>query len=135
MNVLAWSPHLTPERAAAAGAELAESKADLFKRSDVLSIHMVLSPETHHLVTAEDLAAMKPTSFFVNTSRGPIVDESALVNILQDRKIAGAALDVYEVEPLPLDHPLRTLDNVTLSPHNAYVCDTSYEVRRLCLFG
>lgn len=127
MRVIAWSPNLTPERASAAGVEFASTKQQLLQDSDVLSIHMVLSEKTRHLLKAEDLALMKPSAFLVNTSRGPIVDEKALVDVLQAGKIAGAGLDVFEVEPLPLDHPIRKLGNVTLSPHTGYVSDTGYQ--------
>ncbi|TFY64412.1 hypothetical protein EVJ58_g2636 [Rhodofomes roseus] len=126
MNVIAWSPHLTPERAAAGGATYIPTKEELFRRSDVVSVHMVLSERTRRLVTGADLALMKPTAFFINTSRGPIVDEGALVEVLRQRGIAGAGLDVFNVEPLPLDHPLRRLDNVTLTPHTGYVSDDNY---------
>lgn len=98
------------------------------RRSDIVSIHIVLSETTHHLVTADDLALMKPSALFINTSRGPIVDEEALVKVLQDKKITAAGLDVFDVEPLPLDHPLRDLENVTLSPHLGYVSDDNYKV-------
>ncbi|KAL1748511.1 hypothetical protein HDZ31DRAFT_29506 [Schizophyllum fasciatum] len=130
MRVLAWSPHLTADRARELGVEFVETKRALFAGSDVVSVHMVLADATHGLVGAEDLAAMKRTAIFVNTSRGPLVDEAALVEVLKRGDIRCAALDVYDVEPLPLDHPLRRLDNVVLSPHNGYVNDTSYEVRR-----
>ncbi|KAH9937190.1 D-isomer specific 2-hydroxyacid dehydrogenase [Fomitopsis serialis] len=126
LNVIAWSPHLTPERAAAGGATYIATKEELFKRSDVVSIHIVLSERSRHLITDADLALMKPTAFFINTSRGPIVDEGALVEVLRQRRIAGAGLDVFDVEPLPLDHPLRRLDNVTLTPHTGYVSDDTY---------
>ena len=92
---------------------------------------MVLSDRTRRMITASDIAAMKPTAFFINTSRGPLVDEPALVEALKQRKIAGAGLDVFDVEPLPLDYALRKLDNVTLSPHLGYVSDSSYQVSRL----
>ena len=128
MRVLAWSPHLTQERADAAGVQLASSKEDLFKQADLLSVHMVLSPTTHHLVSAAELALMKPTAYFFNTSRGPIVDEAALIQVLSADKLAGVGLDVYDIEPLPLDHPLRSFSKVTLSPHNAYVGDQTYKV-------
>jgi phosphoglycerate dehydrogenase-like enzyme len=128
MRIVAWSPHLTQERAIEVGVELADSKEELFKHSDIVSLHMVLSESTKGMVSAADLGLMKPSAFFINTSRGPLVDEAALIDVLQRRKIAGAGLDVYDVEPLPLDHPLRTLDNVTLSPHTGYVSDLNYEV-------
>ncbi|THV07682.1 D-isomer specific 2-hydroxyacid dehydrogenase [Dendrothele bispora CBS 962.96] len=128
MKVIGWSPNLTPERAEQGGVEFCPTKEELFKQSDFVSIHMVLSEKTRHLVGAADLALMKPTAILINTSRGPLVDEKALLEVLQNKKIAGAGLDVFDQEPLPLDHPLRKLTNVTLSPHNAYVNDTSYKV-------
>lgn len=120
MDVVAWSQNLTPERAEAAGARLV-GRADLFGGSDVVSLHVVLSERTRGLVGAPELALMRPTAFLVNTSRGPVVDEEALVRACRERRIAGAALDVFDVEPLPAGHPLRTLDNVVLSPHQGYV--------------
>ncbi|KIJ26141.1 hypothetical protein M422DRAFT_272834 [Sphaerobolus stellatus SS14] len=128
LRVLAWSPNLTKERADAAGVEFASSKEELLKQADLFSIHVVLAPSTRHLITKEDLALLKPTALFFNTSRGPIVDEVALVETLSEGRIAGAGLDVYDIEPLPLDHPLRKLRNVVLSPHNAYVGDDCYKV-------
>jgi len=127
MRVIGWSPHLTPERAAEAGVEFAATKADLLKESDVVSLHIVLAESTRHILNAADFALMKPTAYIINTSRGPLVDEAALVAVLKAKSIAGAGLDVFEVEPLPLDHPLRDLDNVTMSPHNGYASDTSYK--------
>ena len=126
MNVIAWSPNLTAERCAAADVGFAKTKGELLQKSDVVSIHMVLSSTTRHLLKAEDLRQMKPTAFLVNTSRGPIVDEAALIDILKSRKIAGAALDVFDVEPLPQNHELRKLDNVLLSPHVGYISDENY---------
>lgn len=128
MEVIGWSPHITPERAAEAGVTYIATKEDLFKRSDIVSIHIVLSESTRHLITAADLALLKPTAIFINTSRGPIVDEQALVKVLQEEKIAGAGLDVFDTEPLPLDHPLRDLQNATLTPHTGYVSDANYKV-------
>ncbi|TCD63327.1 hypothetical protein EIP91_005673 [Steccherinum ochraceum] len=128
MKVIGWSPNLTPGRAEAAGVGFAKTKAELFQTSDIVSIHMVLSESTHHLITAEDLAHLKPTAIFINTSRGPLVDEDALVEVLSKKKIAAAGLDVFDLEPLPLDHPLRDVDNVTLSPHMGYVSDDNYKV-------
>ena len=125
MKLIAWSPNLTPERAEPHGA-VAVSKEELFRQSDVLTIHMVLSPKTRGLVGADDLALMKPTSLLVNTSRGPLVDEAALVAALQARRIGGAAIDVFDVEPLPSDHVLRSLDNVLGTPHIGYVADDLY---------
>lgn len=127
MKVVGWSPNLTPERAADAGVDFVESKESLLEQSDIVSIHMVLSQRTRHMLTAADLALMKPTAFFINTSRGPLVDEEALIEALRHRKIAGAGLDVFDIEPLPLQHPLRNLTNVTLSPHTGYVSDSNYE--------
>jgi 26S proteasome regulatory subunit N2 len=126
MKVIAWSPNLTPERAEAAGATFIKSKEELLSTADVVSLHMVLAPSTRHILKAEDLKLMKPTAFLVNTSRGPLIDEAALVDILKARKIAGAALDVFDVEPLPQDHVLRKLDNVLLSPHLGYIADENY---------
>lgn len=128
MRVLAWSPHLTRERADAAGVALAQSKEDLLRQADLFSIHMVLAPSTRGLIAKADLALLKPTALFFNTSRGPIVDEQALVEVLSEGRIAGAGLDVYDIEPLPLDHPIRKLKNVVLSPHNAYIGDSNYKV-------
>ena len=128
MKVIGWSPHFTRERAEAAGVEYIATKEELFKRSDIVSIHLVLSESTRHIITAADLALLKSTALFINTARGPIVDEQALVTALQEKKFAGAGLDVFDVEPLPLDHPLRDLKNVTLTPHTGYVSDDNYKV-------
>jgi phosphoglycerate dehydrogenase-like enzyme len=125
MDVLAWSPNLMAERADTLGVRPVR-KRELLAQSDVVSIHLVLSERTRGLITADDLAAMKPTAVLVNTARGPIVDEAALVAALRDRTIAGAGLDVYDVEPLPADHPLRDMDNVVLSPHLGYVEENSF---------
>jgi phosphoglycerate dehydrogenase-like enzyme len=120
MEVVAWSENLTDETAAAAGARRVE-KTTLFERSDVVSIHLVLSERTRGLVAAPELAMMKPHAYLINTSRGPIVNEEALIDALRAERIAGAGLDVYDIEPLPPDHPLRHLPNATLSPHLGYV--------------
>jgi phosphoglycerate dehydrogenase-like enzyme len=125
MQVITWSPNMTPERAAAGGAT-AVSKPDLLRRSDVLTIHMVLSPKTRGLIGADDLALMKPSALLVNTSRGPLVDEAALISALTSRRLALAALDVFDTEPLPADHPLRSLENVLGTPHIGYVADDLY---------
>ncbi|RME99507.1 MAG: D-2-hydroxyacid dehydrogenase family protein, partial [Alphaproteobacteria bacterium] len=109
MDVIAWSQNLTQERCEAEGVRLV-SKEDLFRQSDFLSIHVLLSERTRGLIGREELAMMKPTAYLVNTSRGPIVDEQALIDALRSGAIAGAGLDVYDVEPLPKDHPLRSLD-------------------------
>ena len=127
MTVIAWSPHLSAERARDAGVELV-AKDELFARADFVSIHMVLSDATRGLVGADDLAHMGPHAYLVNTSRGPLVDETALIDALARRSIAGAALDVYDVEPLAVDHELRTMPNTLLLPHIGYVTAESYEV-------
>jgi phosphoglycerate dehydrogenase-like enzyme len=116
MKVIAWSQNLTDERCAALGIERVDKDA-LFRRSDVLSVHVVLSDRTRGLVGAREIALMKPTAYLVNTSRGPIVDENALIAALRSGAIAGAGLDVFDREPLPADHPLRTLPNTVLTPH------------------
>jgi phosphoglycerate dehydrogenase-like enzyme len=127
MDVIAWSQNLQPEHAASLGVE-AVSKEELFRRADVVTIHLKLSERTRHLVGAGELAAMKPTAYLVNTSRGPIVDEAALLAALHDGTIAGAALDVYDVEPLPADHPLRSAPRTVLTPHIGYVSLGNYEL-------
>jgi phosphoglycerate dehydrogenase-like enzyme len=125
MKPIAWSPNLTAEKCAAAGVEYA-SKDDLFRRADILTIHQVLSDRSRGLVTARELGLMKPTAYLINTSRGPIVDEAALIAVLREKKIAGAGLDVFDTEPLPVDHPLRKLDNAVLTPHLGYVSTDNY---------
>jgi phosphoglycerate dehydrogenase-like enzyme len=120
MNVIAWSQNLTEEAAAAVGVRHV-SKDDLFREADILSIHVQLSDRTRGLVTARELALMKPESYLINTSRAPIVDTAALVEALRERRIAGAGIDVYDEEPPPADHPFRTMDNVTATPHLGYV--------------
>jgi phosphoglycerate dehydrogenase-like enzyme len=124
-KVIAWSQNLTEERAIAAGATLVD-KQTLFREADIVTVHLVLSRRTRGLIGAPEFAAMKPTARFVNTSRGPIVDEAALVGALQARRIAGAAVDVFDVEPLPLGHPFRELDNVLATPHIGYVTEDLY---------
>jgi phosphoglycerate dehydrogenase-like enzyme len=126
MKVIAWSQNLTTERAAEVGATLA-SKDALFQEADVVSIHLVLSGRTRGLVGAAELALMKPTARLINTSRGPIVVEADLVAALKDKTIAGAAIDVFDEEPLPLDHPLRALPNLLATPHIGYVSRGLYE--------
>ncbi|MFL9673953.1 D-2-hydroxyacid dehydrogenase family protein [Pseudomonas marginalis] len=125
MRVLAWSENLTPERAAQAGATWV-SKRELFEQADILTIHLVLSDRSRGLVDAEALSWMKPTARLVNTARGPIVDEQALVQALTTGRLAGAALDVYAEEPLPVDHPFRHLPNVLATPHVGYVSEQNY---------
>jgi phosphoglycerate dehydrogenase-like enzyme len=127
MDVIAWSQNMTPGTAAEAGAAYVD-KAELFTRSDVLSIHLKLSERSRKLVGAAELSLMKPTALLVNTSRGPIVDEVALIDALEARSIGGAALDVFDIEPLPDGHPLRTLDNVLSTPHIGYVADRPYRI-------
>jgi phosphoglycerate dehydrogenase-like enzyme len=120
MDVIAWSQNLrAPE---------AVPREELFERSDVVTIHLQLSDRTRGLIGAGDLARMKPTAYLVNTSRGPIVDEAALLEALESGRIAGAALDVYDTEPLPADHPLRTTPNTVLTPHIGYVSSGTYEM-------
>ena len=125
MNVIAWSQNLTAERAAECQATLVD-KETLFRDSDIVSIHVRLSPRTRGLVGAADLALMKPTAFLINISRGPIVDEPALINALQTGPIAGAGLDTFDIEPLPLEHPLRSLSNTVITPHVGYVTAEAY---------
>lgn len=125
MHVIAWSQNLTPEKCREAGAEYVSSD-ELFRRADFLSIHVQLSSRTRGLIGARQFALMKKSSYLINTSRGPIVDEGALLAGLRDKRIAGAGLDVFDVEPLPLDHPLRKLDNVVLTPHLGYVASQNY---------
>jgi phosphoglycerate dehydrogenase-like enzyme len=127
MPVIAWSQNLTAERAAQVGVTLV-SKDELLSQSDIVTIHLVLSQRTRGLVGARELARMKPASYLVNTSRGPIVDEQALVAALQKKTIAGAALDVFDEEPLPLDHPLRRLENTVITPHIGYVTTETYRI-------
>jgi 26S proteasome regulatory subunit N2 len=127
MKVIAWSPHLTPERCTVANVDYA-SKEQLFRQSDFVSLHMALRAPTHGMITAADLALMKPTAYLINTARGPLIDEAALLEVLRTRKIAGAGLDVFDIEPLPLDHPFRKLPNVVLSPHLGYVTAENYRV-------
>jgi phosphoglycerate dehydrogenase-like enzyme len=125
MKVIAWSQNLTAEKCQEAGVGHV-SKEELFKQSDFITIHTILSDRTRGVVGAKELAAMKPTAFLINTSRGPIVDEASLLAALREKRIAGAGLDVFDVEPLPLDHPLRKMDNVVLTPHLGYVAEQNY---------
>jgi D-3-phosphoglycerate dehydrogenase len=132
MKVVAWSQNLTAERCAAFGAELAASKEALLAGADIVSLHVVLSPRTRGLIGAKEFALMKRSAYLINTARGPIVDEVALIAALRERRIAGAGLDVYDIEPLPIDHPLRKLDNVVLAPHLGYVTAENF---RTCYTG
>ena len=125
MTVIAWSQNLTSEIASAAGATLVDKDA-LFRQADIVTIQLILSRRTSGLVGGAELALMKPTAWLINTSRGPIVDQAALIETLQARRIAGAALDVFDVEPLPADHPFRSLDNVLATPHIGYVTEELY---------
>lgn len=125
MRVIAWSQNLSEQQAAEHGA-LRVDKETLFRESDIISIHLVLSDRTRALVGAPELALMKASAFLVNTSRGPIVDEAALIEALRAKAIAGAGLDVFDIEPLPADHPLRTLPNTVLTGHTGYVMQENY---------
>jgi phosphoglycerate dehydrogenase-like enzyme len=125
MKVIAWSPNLTADRAAAVGVERVE-KETLLRQSDVLSVHMVLSPRTRGLINRNDIALMKNTAILVNTSRGPIVDVYAVIEALEVDRLGYAAFDVYDREPLPADHPLRRTRNVLLTPHIGYVTEENY---------
>lgn len=127
MDVIAWSQNLTAERAAECGATLV-SKDELLARADILSIHLVLSARSRGLIGHQELNRMKPTASLINTSRGPIVDEAALIAALQNGTIAGAGLDVFDEEPLPLDHPLRRTANTIITPHIGYVTAETYKV-------
>jgi phosphoglycerate dehydrogenase-like enzyme len=126
MPVIAWSQNLTAEKADAGGARLV-SKEQLFAESDVVSLHLVLSERSRGIVGAAEFARMKPSAWFVNTSRGPLVDEAALIDTLRNKRIAGAALDVFDTEPLPLDHPFRRLPNVLATPHIGFVTRQTYQ--------
>ncbi|MEA2946569.1 MAG: hypothetical protein QOI40_1899, partial [Alphaproteobacteria bacterium] len=125
MKVIAWSQNLTPEKCNEAGVDYV-SKEELFRQADFITIHVILSQRTRGLVGPNELALMKPSAYIINTSRGPIIDEAALLEVLQNKKIGGAGLDVFDVEPLPTDHPLRKLDNVVLTPHLGYVATQNY---------
>jgi phosphoglycerate dehydrogenase-like enzyme len=127
MKVVAWSPNLTPEKCKEAGVDYA-SKEDLLRNANIVTIHVQLGDRSRGLLGEKDLALMKPTAYLVNTSRGPIVDEKALIATLTAGRIAGAGLDVFDVEPLPVDHPFRKLDNVVLTPHLGYVSVENYKV-------
>ena len=126
MKVIAWSQNLTPEKANEAGTTYV-GKDDLFRQADFITIHVVLSPRSRGLVGAKEIGLMKPTAYIINTSRGPIIDEAALLAALRDKKIAGAGLDVFDTEPLPIDHPLRKMDNAVITPHLGYVSEQNYK--------
>jgi phosphoglycerate dehydrogenase-like enzyme len=127
MNVLAWSQNLTAEKCAEHGVELAPSLDDLLARADVVSIHVILSDRTRGLIGAEQLAGMKPTAYLINTSRGPIVEEAALIESIEAGTIAGAGLDVFDEEPMPADHPYRRLDGIVATPHLGYTMREGFE--------
>ena len=127
MKVLAWSPNLTKEKVEATGAVLV-SKEMLFSNSDFITIHMVLSNKSRGIVSGADLSLMKPSAYLINTSRGPLIIEEDLIHILKQRRIRGAALDVFDIEPLPPEHPFRTMDNVLATPHIGYVTEDTYKV-------
>jgi phosphoglycerate dehydrogenase-like enzyme len=127
MDVIAWSQNLTADRAAEARVRLV-TKPELFRTADIVTIHVVMSERSRGLISADDLHLMKRTAFLVNTSRGPIVDEAALIDALKSETIAGAALDVFDEEPLPQHHPFRSLSNLLASPHIGYVADDLYRV-------
>lgn len=127
MKVIAWSQNLTSDKCREAGVAYA-TKEDLFREADFVTIHVQLSERSRALIGAKELGLMKPTAFLINTSRGPIVDQQALLAVLQERRIAGAGLDVFDVEPLPLDHPFRHLDNTVITPHLGYVTAESYRL-------
>ena len=119
---------MTDAQCESAGAERAASLADLLRRADIVTLHMVLSDSTRGMIGARELALLKPTALLVNTSRGPLIDEKPLVDALTERRIAGAALDVYDTEPLPAEHPFRKLSNVVATPHVGYVTRETYEI-------
>jgi phosphoglycerate dehydrogenase-like enzyme len=127
MDVVAWSQNLTDERAAEHGVTRVE-REELFATADVVTVHLLWSKRTRGLIGPDDFARMKPTAVFINTSRGPIVQEQALIDALQENRIAGAGIDVYDQEPLPADHPMRTLARTVLTPHLGYVTRGTYEV-------
>jgi phosphoglycerate dehydrogenase-like enzyme len=127
MNVLAWSTNLKPEDAAAHGATWV-TKEQLFREADFVTVHLVLSPRSRGIVGPAELSLMKASAYLINTSRGPLIDEQALIRLLKDKKIAGAALDVFDEEPLPADHPFRSMDNVLITPHIGYVTRNTYAI-------
>jgi phosphoglycerate dehydrogenase-like enzyme len=127
MKIIAWSQNMTPEIAEAAGARLV-SKDELFRQADIVTIHLILSRRTKGIVGTAELGLMKPTSRLINTSRGPIVDEASLIKALRSHAIAGAAIDVFDQEPLPSEHPFRSMDNVLTTPHVGYVTEGLYRM-------
>ncbi|NVK77936.1 hypothetical protein HG542_09680 [Streptomyces morookaense] len=127
MDVIAWSRNLTDERAAAAGARRAASKEELLASSDIVSVHLPLTDGTRGLIGEAELKAMRPGAFLVNTSRAAIVDQEALATALREGRIAGAGVDVFDIEPLPADHPYRSLPNLLATPHLGYVTRRNYD--------
>ncbi|MEL0105729.1 MAG: D-2-hydroxyacid dehydrogenase family protein [Rhodospirillaceae bacterium] len=125
MSVIAWSQNMTPDIAGQAGAKFVE-KDDLFRNADIITVHVALSDRTRRLIGAREIELMKKSAYLVNTARGPIIDEAALIEALERNAIAGAGLDVFEKEPLPADHPFRQLDNVIVTPHIGYVTEESF---------
>lgn len=128
MRVIAWSSNLTADRCAELGVEFAGTKERLLRESDFVSLHLMLGERSHRTVGRTELAAMKPDAYLVNTARSGLVDEAALIEALRTGRIAGAALDVYDIEPLPADHPLRRLDRAILMPHHGYVVEQNYRI-------
>jgi phosphoglycerate dehydrogenase-like enzyme len=128
MRVLAWSRNVSEEYCQSVGVERAPNLDALLQRADVVTLHLVLSDSTRGIIGARELGLMKPTALLVNTSRGPLIDEAALLRTLTQNRIAGAALDVFDTEPLPAAHPLRSLPNVVVTPHIGYVCRENYEI-------
>jgi phosphoglycerate dehydrogenase-like enzyme len=126
MQVMAWSPNLTDERAAVAGIERMASREELLESSDFVTIHLVLAPTTRGIIGPGELRRMQPSAFLINTSRAALVDQAALIQALEENWIAGAALDVFDTEPLPSDHPFRRLPNVLATPHLGYVSEENY---------
>ncbi|GGW77827.1 D-2-hydroxyacid dehydrogenase family protein [Streptomyces griseoloalbus] len=126
MEVTAWSPHLTKERADEVGVELAASKEELLRSGDFVSLHLVLAESTRGLLGAADLALLKPTAYLINTSRAALVDQDALLAALREGRIAGAGVDVFDTEPLPADHPMRTAPRLLATPHLGYVSQANY---------
>ena len=127
MEVIAWSQNLTEEVAAASGVRRVE-KEELFRQADIVTLHLILSGRSRGIVSAADLALMKPSAWLINTSRGPLIDEAALIEALGKRRIGGAALDVFDIEPLPADHAFRRLDNVLATPHVGFVTEDTYRL-------
>jgi phosphoglycerate dehydrogenase-like enzyme len=127
MKVIAWSQNLTEEAAQEAGATRVE-KEELFKRADIVTLHLILSHRSRGIVGAPELALMKPSAWLINSSRGPLIDEAALIETMTAKRIAGAALDVYDEEPLPAGHPFRRLDTVLATPHIGYVTEDTYRL-------